>query len=429
MKINYKIGFFLEKRKDTEGVVKPEALIKLRIKYVMGIIDFTTGYKATVDKWVFEVQRCKSGTSHGKEKTPASEINTEIGRLDELAINTFKAFEVAEHTPTIEEYKQAFNLANGKEIAPEAVEASKLTLINYFDMFCEENGKLNDWTDATYEKFRAVRNHLLGFKSDVSFDDFSEAGLSNYIQYLRLSKSMRNSTIAKQMGFLKWFLRWATGKGYCTNNAYMTFSPKLRTSEKVIIYLNWAELMHLNSFEIPESKQYLARVRDVFCFTCFTSLRYSDAYNLKRSNISDDSMEITTIKTADKLIIPLNKYAKAILAKYENVPFPNDKALPVISNQKMNDYLKELGELVGLDTPIATTYFVGNKRIEEINPKYALLGTHAGRRTFICNALSLGIPAQVVMKYTGHSDYKAMKPYIDIADNVKFEMMNKFNDK
>ena len=62
-----------------------------------------------------------------------------------------------------------------------------------------------------------------------------------------------------------------------------------------------------------------------------------------------------------------------------------------------------------------------------LTPKYALLSTHAGRRTFICNALALGIPAQVVMKWTGHSDYKAMKPYIDIADDIKANAMNKFN--
>lgn len=89
--------------------------------------------------------------------------------------------------------------------------------------------------------------------------------------------------------------------------------------------------------------------------------------------------------------------------------------------------LKELAELAGIDEPIRETYYKGNKRIDEVTPKYALLGTHAGRRTFICNALSLGIPAQVVMKWTGHSDYKAMKPYIDIADDIKANAMSKFN--
>ncbi|KFF23772.1 hypothetical protein IQ37_14180 [Chryseobacterium piperi] len=73
-------------------------------------------------------------------------------------------------------------------------------------------------------------------------------------------------------------------------------------------------------------------------------------------------------------------------------------------------------------------YNRGNQRIDEVFPKYTLLGTHAGRRTFICNALSLGIPAHVVMKWTGHSDYKAMKPYIDIADEIKASAMDKFND-
>lgn len=89
--------------------------------------------------------------------------------------------------------------------------------------------------------------------------------------------------------------------------------------------------------------------------------------------------------------------------------------------------LKELGELAEINDPVSETYYKGSERIDTITPKYALLGTHAGRRTFICNALALGIPAQVVMKWTGHSDYKAMKPYIDIADDVKANAMSKFN--
>jgi len=99
----------------------------------------------------------------------------------------------------------------------------------------------------------------------------------------------------------------------------------------------------------------------------------------------------------------------------------------VITNQKMNEYLKELMELAGIDEPIRETTYKGQQRIDTVFPKYALISTHAGRRTFICNALSLGIPPQVVMKWTGHSDYKAMKPYIDIADETKINAMEKFN--
>lgn len=90
-------------------------------------------------------------------------------------------------------------------------------------------------------------------------------------------------------------------------------------------------------------------------------------------------------------------------------------------------YIKEFAELAGINEPIRQTYYKGNERIDEVTPKYALLGTHAGHRTFICNALALVIPPQVVMKWTGHSDYKAMKPYIDIADDIKANAMSKFN--
>ena len=80
-------------------------------------------------------------------------------------------------------------------------------------------------------------------------------------------------------------------------------------------------------------------------------------------------------------------------------------------NRKMNEYLKELCELMGIDSPVTQTYYRSSERIEETVPKYALIGTHFGQRTFTCNALMLGIPPQVVMKWTGHKDYSAMRPY------------------
>ena len=241
-----------------------------------------------------------------------------------------------------------------------------------------------------------------------------------------LSNSLKDY-LEKQLGFLKWFLRWSTTKGFNTSTAFLSFKPKLKSTTKKIIFLTNDELNKLQNYKIPEAKQYLERVRDVFLFQCFTGLRYSDVYNLKRSDIKPDSIEVTTIKTADSLVIEFNDHSKSIIEKYKNIHFENDKALPVISNQKMNDYLKELAELAGIDEPIRESFYKGNERIDTVSPKYALLGTHAGRRTFICNALALGIPPHVVMKWTGHSDYKAMKPYIDIADNIKASAMNKFN--
>ena len=296
-----------------------------------------------------------------------------------------------------------------------------------FNEFIRVNGRQNDWTDATYEKFNAMENHLKKFKDDLTFDYFDENGLLAYVEFLRLKEDMKNSTIGKQVSFLKWFLRWCYHRGYHENRAFETFKPKLKSTQKKVIFLTRKELTMLVKCKIPEDKKYLDRVRDVFLFCCYTGLRYSDVSNLRKSDVKGDHIEITTIKTTDSLVIELNKYSKAILEKYKDADFEDFKVLPVVSNQKMNDYLHELCKMAKINEPIRQTYYKGNERIDKVQPKYELVGTHTGRRTFICNALSLGIPAQVVMKWTGHSDYKAMKPYIDIADDIKAKAMKKFN--
>ena len=314
-------------------------------------------------------------------------------------------------------------------------------------MFIAERSETNQWTRATHQKFAALKSHLSGWRSDLSFDDFDEGGIASFITYLREKKEMKNSTIGKQMGFLKWFLRWATLKGFNSNTAYQTFSPKLRTAQRQVVFLDWDELMMVFNYEVPadgevvtlhdaDGKEYTKTVhasnglrisRDIFCFCCFTSLRYSDASNLKRANITDNALTITTVKTADTITIELNKYARAILSRYDGKDL-NGYALPHITNQRMNKYLKELCELCEINQPVTRTYYRGAERIDETMPKYEVVGTHTGRRTFICNALMLGIPAEIVMKWTGHADYKSMKPYIDIANKAKAEAMSRFDE-
>ena len=426
MNIKRNIIFTLESRKKDGVLIVENVPIRMRVNFASKRIEFTTGYRIDAAKWDSDKQRVRNGCSN-KLKQPASEINASLlGYYTEVQ-EIFKKFEVEEIMPTPEQIKEAFNALH-KPI--EEVKQRKSTpnaFYKAFDEFVRDCGRQNDWTDSTYEKFAAVKNHLMNFRDGLTFDFFDEKGLNDYVTYLRDVKEMRNSTIGKQLSFLKWFLRWAFKKGLHQNNAYDSYKPKLKSTQKKIIFLTWEELNKLREFEIPATKQALDRVRDVFLFQCFTGLRYSDVFNLRRSDIKGDHIEVTTVKTSDSLIIELNNHSKAILDKYKDVAFEDDKVLPVITNQKMNDYLKELAELAGIDEPVRQTYYRGNERIDEVTPKYALLGTHAGRRTFICNALALGIPPQVVMKWTGHSDYKAMKPYIDIADDIKANAMSKFN--
>ena len=430
MNIKRNIIFALESRKKDGVPIVENVPIRMRVNFTSQRIEFTTGYRIDVAKWDGDKQRVKNGCTN-KLKQSASEINAALlGYYTELQ-EIFKRFEVAEITPSPAEVKEAFNNRHGQN---EKTELASTDMFNVpsnfyeaFDDFVRVCGRQNDWTHSTFEKFAAVKNHLKNFRSELSFDFFDEEGLTEYVQYLREVREMRNSTIGKQLSFLKWFLRWSFKQGMHSNNAYDAFKPKLKDTQKKIIFLTWEELNKLREFKIPPTKQALERVRDVFLFQCFTGLRYSDVFNLRRSDIKGDHIEVTTVKTSDSLIIELNDHSRAILEKYKEVEFENDKALPVITNQKMNDYLKELAELAEINEPVRQTYYKGNERIDEVTPKYALLGTHAGRRTFICNALALGIPPQVVMKWTGHSDYKAMKPYIDIADDIKANAMSKFN--
>lgn len=426
MNIKRNIIFTLESRKKNGVLVTNNVPIRMRVIYTGNRIDFGTGYRIDASKWDDTSQRVKNGCTN-KLKQTASEINTDLLMYYTDIQNIFKEFEVQDIVPTKEQIKEVFNNKYKKETEEEQEEIPKILFMAIFDEFVKECGSLNNWTIATYEKFTTTKNHLMDFDSELSFESLDESKLTDYVNYLRTKKNLRNSTIEKQLKFLKWFLRWTVRKGYNNNNTFDSFNPKLKTTQKKVIFLTWKELTQLREYDIPESKQYLDRVRDVFLMCCFTGLRYSDVFNLKRSDIKSDHLEITTIKTGDSLIIELNDHSRAILDKYKDIHFEKDRALPVISNQKMNDYLKELAELAEITDPIRETYYKGNKRIDEVTPKYALLGTHAGRRTFICNALSLGIPAQVVMKWTGHSDYKAMKPYIDIADDIKASAMSKFN--
>ena len=430
MNIKRNIIFALESRKKDGVPIVENVPIRMRVNFASQRIEFTTGYRIDVAKWDGDKQRVKNGCTN-KLKQSASEINAALlGYYTELQ-EIFKRFEVAEIMPSPAEVKEAFNNRHGQNEKTELASADTSNVpsnfYEAFDDFVRVCGRQNNWTHSTIEKFAAVKNHLKNFRSELSFDFFDEEGLTEYVQYLREVREMRNSTIGKQLSFLKWFLRWSFKQGMHSNNAYDTFKPKLKDTQKKIIFLTWEELNKLREFKIPPTKQALERVRDVFLFQCFTGLRYSDVFNLRRSDIKGDHIEVTTVKTSDSLIIELNDHSKAILEKYKDVKFENDKALPVITNQKMNDYLKEVAELAEINEPVRQTYYKGNERIDEVTPKYALLGTHAGRRTFICNALALGIPPQVVMKWTGHSDYKAMKPYIDITDDIKANAMSKFN--
>lgn len=431
--------------------------IRMHVSYDGKRVQLRTGCMVTSqDAWDDENQLVVSGYRGPKGETSA-DLNNTLSQVKGQMENAFKFFEVNEERPTmdqvIERYQKKMEGLEQKkkeEKEPEKKPRPKKApgLMDVFQLFVTECGEKNAWTVATFKKMATLKEDLKAFKKNVSFSDLDEKGLTAFVHYLREKKvlncprkkkgdrddydeedliGLRNSTIQKKLGFLKWFLKWATEHGYNTTTDYKTFRPTLKTTPKKVIYLSKPELERIKQVEIPAELPSLDAVRDVFFFCCFSGLRHSDVYNLRKNDVKDDHLEVTTIKTGDSVSIELNNVTREILRKYKDYSFADNKVLPVIQNQPMNRHLKELCKLAGIDEKIRITTYKGNQRKDEIKEKWELVGTHTARRTFIVNCLSLGIPPNVVMKWTGHSDYKAMKPYIDIVDSIKASEMTKLD--
>ena len=369
-----------------------------------------------------------------KKQRRINEINAKIDNLKKTITESFT------NTPIESINKEWLDKVIHDFHFPPKKEPKILSFFEVFDLFLAKTEKENAL--ATKKKFKTLKRHLVEFEPEVAFEDIDKNTLDSFVEFMQTApkqkdidklddkrqarKAYKNSSMTKEINLLKWFLSWALANGYNTNTAFKLYKPKFKTPKKLVIFLDKQELESVVNHDFSNNKR-LDQVRDVFVFCCYSGLRYSDVENLKRSNIYDDKIHITTIKTADSITINLNNMTRSILEKYKECQFEDNKALPVLSNQKMNDALKEMAEACELNSSITITYYIGVKRYDETHPKHELISTHAGRRTFICTALSLGIAPQVVMKWTGHSDYQSMKPYIDITEKAKADAMDLFN--
>lgn len=399
------------------------------------------GYNCATDAWEDGLGvKVRYTNSKG---IPAKVINACIANIR----SHFAEYEMnLKGQPDQDDIKKEFKKALGVEEKSAAVAPKAKSIFDHLDEFVKEQSIACQWAYATVQCWTTFRHHLEAYSKKVTYKHFNEDGINSFVHFLRVTRNLEEKTVQKQFNNLKWFLNWAIRKGYCEESYINKYRPKFKVLEKPVIFLTKEELLRLYNYQIPASgtmvdlidmdgNKYQKRVneagalektKDLFCFCCFTSLRYSDMAKVRRSDIIGDILYVTTQKTNDRLPINLNSFAKEILDKYSDIIFTGGLALPVITNQKMNYYLKDLCELCGFNEPITKTFYRAGQKVEETFPKYELIGTHAGRRTFICFALSSGIAPQVVMKWTGHSDYKAMKPYIDIAEKTKEEAMNIF---
>lgn len=454
-----KINFYLKKELNKAGEAPIRVSVSIRGVRMMQSI----GLSVHPDKWDDKKQKVKQGYTNSQGKDYLT-INSRINDIDKH----FSDYEMTlmacpDHADLSVELRRAINKNEARVAAVRGGETDESTLevlvteaenknperheksaYDYVDEYLRNRAREVSWTLETAKMNKTFKTHLGRFSKRVPLSFFNKKGLAEFVDYLRFTAELEDTSVRKQYKNLVAFLNWCRANDYVVLNDVDTYHPVFKTPPKPVIFLDHDELLKLYHYEVPASgtkitlrdmagREYektvqepgaLAKTRDLFCFCAFTSLRYSDMANVHRYDIQDGILSVTTQKTNARLQIKLNTYAQAILDKYADQTFPGDLALPVISNQKMNAYLKDLCELCGFNTPIHVTGFRKGQRYDETYPKYTQVTTHCGRKTFICFMLSIGVSPQVVMKFTGHADYKSMKPYIDIAEKAKTDAMD-----
>ena len=437
------------------GIKGNKYQIRLRITFNGFRHDVVTGCVLwDRDAWDDKNELVKDGYIGLKGETARS-MNERIRSMRDQMKETIKYFEANEIIPDVDMLQAKFE-ERMRRLEPakpprqprkKADSVAAAGMLKVFDEFLEDCGTKNAWSEGTYGKMRSLKVDLREFRKNLKFSDLNEKTLTAFVMYLRDEKKLntprkpkggreeydqedvtglKNSTIFKKLGYLRWFLNWATEKGYNKQLAFRTFHPTLKTTQAKVIYLTKEELKSILALDLTPVKK-LEPIRDIFIFCCFSGLRFSDAQALCWSDVKDDHLEVTTIKTADSVQIEINDVTRKLLDKYRGIPMKDNRVLPQYTNQAMNRELKTLCQMAGIDEPIRITTYKGSAREDEVFPKWELVGSHTGRKTFIVQALSRGIPPNIVMKWTGHSDYKAMKPYIDIVDSIKASEMSKMN--
>lgn len=402
----------------SDGEKDPPLRCRIRWDGCRSRLTFMVGYRINVERWDKKAQRCIVGSFHGPHRVPALVINREIQRYVDACDAVFAM--IGEEWPSMETVRSSMRVELGLD------ESKEITVRNALDEFVQTESVRGSWSDTTVYKFRALDNHLTVWNEAPLWEDFRTDGLSAFLLSMQ-QEGLSNVTCEKMLRFLKWFLQWAVIRHYTDIRDFADFKPKILYTQKRVIFLEWDELMAMWDWEAPKARPFLALTRDIFCFCAFSGLRYSDALALRWADVEKDCFRITTKKTADSLTIELNKWTNEILGRYVDVSVPDDYVFPRASNQAMNRALKDICKGLKFITPIRVTTYSGATRTDEVKQKWELIGTHCARRTFICNALMMGIAPNVVMQWTGHSDYSAMKPYIAITDEARVKAMGQFD--
>ncbi len=290
-------------------------------------------------------------------------------------------------------------------------------------IFQDHNDKIEkligqEYAKGTWERYKTSLSHTKEFMqwkfrvSDIDINQIDYAFITEYEFFLRSVRKCDNNTAVKYIKNFKKIIRICLANGWLDKDPFANYKSKVREVERDFLSQEEVQAIYTKKF----ATERLNLVRDIFVFSCFTGLAYIDVKNLTQSNISlgiDGKRWIFTHrqKTESPSRIPLLQIPEEIIQKYAANPqcLNEDRLLPVLSNQKMNSYLKEIAGVCGI-----------NKE----------LTFHIARHTFATSiTLTNGVPIESVSKMLGHKSLRTTQHYAKILDKKVSDDMQLLRDK
>lgn len=406
MNQTFSLLFYLKKPKDyKEGLVSIYARITVEGKRA----ELTTGVKCEPTKW-----NSKGGKPLGHTEE-AKSLTKYLDSIKNRIYDGYNRLIITKGNITAENIKNAY-FGKLDEPEPEKV-------IGILEVFQDHNKKVEallgkEFAPGTLERYKTSLKHTKDFiywkykLDDYDIKKINHGFITEYEFYLRSQRNCTNNTTLKYIKNFGKIVRICIANSWIDRNPFANFKVKLKEIERV--FLSKEELAAVEN-KIFNTKR-LNQIRDVFLFSCYTGLAYADVKKLDKSQIVigiDGEKWIYTNrqKTDTRSNIPILPVAQAILDKYANDPqcLQTTKVLPVLSNQKMNEYLKEIATLCDIDKDF--TY-------------------HTARHTFATTVtLTNGVPIESVSKMLGHKDLKTTQHYAKILDTKVSSDMKLLRDK
>jgi site-specific recombinase XerD len=359
------------------------------------------------------VEKSKWNTSAGKMKGNSEEARLINSHLDLLKI---KIYETEKHflNNNLEINAQTFK---NKLLG---VEEKQRKLISIFEQHNIRMKELigKEYSINTFKKYETTISHTKEFLkhqysiNDISITQINIAFLNDFDFYLRTIKNCNNNSTIKYMRNFGKIVKQCHVNGWIEKDPYLNYKGKVKEVERV--FLSQEDIETLINKEIKIQR--LDLVRDMFLFSCFSGLAYIDVFNLKKYNIvrgidGDKWISTHRQKTDVASKIPILPVTKMIIDKYENHPqsINQDKLLPILSNQKMNAYLKELADICNIDKELTF---------------------HIARHTFATTVtLTNGVPIESVSKMLGHKNLRTTQHYAKVLDRKVSDDMQLLKQK